>query len=426
MRYRQKPNGMWVVDYDDNGKRKRVSTGIKTAPMKTPPADVKNAGREIILGIRVPQVSASSSAGQARKGDGRMTVSDLLDKCEGSIWHPDNVRSQRTIRSNVGILRALPSRAHDKDDSPVPLGDVALDDLTFTRIEELVKEMKTRGYQPATIKRKLAMLNAALRMATQWTDEKHQPLLRAKPPFPRITVNNLKERIISAEEEAAWFVAAEKRRQLEPNRQWYQFIAFLDALFVTGGRLSESLGLGPHNIVRQQVGDREISFLTFPRYQTKSGKPRTIPLADRAVNAFGRLMDHLVLDRETGAWKFFGVTTSTADVMFRQIREDVMRETGMDVSDVSLHTIRHTVLTRLARGGMDLARLQQWAGHSDPKITAERYLHLIPSDLVAGLAILGTGGTPDDTKARDRTKHVSVPNTLTGANGANAGTARLN
>jgi integrase len=111
-------------------------------------------------------------------------------------------------------------------------------------------------------------------------------------------------------------------------------------------------------------------------------------------------MDHLVLDKETGEWRFFGFTTSTADVMFRQIREDVMRETGMDLDGVSIHTIRHTVATRLAQGGMGLARLQQWLGHADPKITAERYLHLIPSDLVAGLAILnGTGGTQDAYKA---------------------------
>jgi hypothetical protein len=75
---------------------------------------------------------------------------------------------------------------------------------------------------------------------------------------------------------------------------------------------------------------------------------------------------------------------------------------------------------------MDLARLQQWLGHSDPKITAERYLHLIPSDLVAGLAILsGTGGIPDAAKARDRIKHGTVPNTKGEAIGASPGTMSL-
>lgn len=413
MRYRQKPNGMWVVDYlDDAGARKRVSTGIKTAPQKLPPADVKAAGREIVLGIRAPKAGASSSAQQAQKRDGRMTVSDLLDKCELTIWHPDNVRSQRSVRSNVRILNEF-------------VGTEAVEDMTFTRLEQLVSDMKARGYQPATVKRKLAMLAKALKMATMWTDDKGTPLLRYKPPLPQIVVNNLKDRIIEPAEEAAFFVALEKRRQLEPNRQWFAFGVFLTTVFDTGGRLSEVLSLGPKNIVRQRVGDQDISFLTFARYRTKSGKPRTLPLSSRSVTALGKMMDHLTLDRETGDWRFFGFTPQTADKMFRQLRHDVMAETGLDVSDVSIHTIRHTVLTRLAQGGMDLARLQIWAGHSDPKITAERYLHLIPSDLVAGLAILGTGGTVGDTKARDRTKPVIVPNTFGDAKGANPGTARL-
>lgn len=413
MRYRQKPNGMWTVDYDDNGQRRRISTGIKTAPQRNPPAEVKEAAREIILGIRTPKVTNVSSGGQARKGDGRLTVSDLLDKAEGTIWHPDNVRSQRTIRSNVRILQEM-------------IGDELVENMTYTRLEQLVTDMKARGYQPATVKRKLAMLARALKMATMWTDAKGQPLLRYKPPLPKIAVNNLKDRIISEVEQEVLFAVLEKRRQLEPHRQWFAFRVFLWLMFDTAGRLSETLGLGPKNITTQKVGDQEVSFVTFPRYRTKSGKPRTLPLAPRSVAALGTLMDHLTLDKETSEWRFFGFTTSTADVMFRQIREDVMRETGMDVSDVSLHTIRHTVATRLAQGGMDLARLQQWLGHSDPKITAERYLHLIPSDLVGGLSILaGTRGTQDAALVGDRTKHVSVPNTLGDANGANPGTVRL-
>jgi site-specific recombinase XerD len=400
---------MWLVDYEDEtGARKRVSTGIKTAPQKQPPNEVKSAGREIVLGIRTPQAMPVSSAGKAHKRDGRMTVSELLDKCEGTVWHPDNVRSQRTIKSNVGILRSM-------------VGDEAVEDMTFTRLETLVQAMKTRGYQPATIKRKLAMLAKALKMATMWTDEKGQPLLRYKPPLPKIVVNNLKDRIISPVEQEALFAAVEKRRQLEPNRQWFRFRVFLQVVFATGGRLSEVLHIGPKNITR--IG--ETSYVTFPRYRTKSGKPRTLPLTDDAVAAVGSLMDHLVLDREAQEWRFFGLTPSTMDVMFKQAREDVERETGMDLTGVSIHTIRHTVLTRLARGGMGLAQLQMWAGHSDPKITAERYLHLMPNDLVAGLSILGTHGTPDANQARDRISPVNVPSTTGDANSASRGTASL-
>jgi integrase len=338
-----------------------------------------------------------------------MTVSDLFDKCEGTIWHPDNTRAQETVRSNLKFLRAR-------------IGEVALEDLTYTRLEAFVSDMKGEGYKPATIKRKLAMVGRALTQATMWTGTDGKPLLAYRPQMPKLVIRNFKERVITAAEEEAIFAAVEKRRQMEPHRQWFQFRVLLTLFFTTAGRLSEVINIGPTNI--QEMDG--VSYLTFPRYRTKSDKPRTVPLVERAVDAVGSLADHLALDSATGEWRFFGFTDSTADVMFRQVRQDIAAETGMGLSDVTLHTIRHTVLTRLARGGMDLARLQIWAGHSDPKITAERYLHLRPTDLVGGLAILGgTVGTPGAYRERDRISPVSVPNPLSGAIGAVAGTERL-
>jgi site-specific recombinase XerD len=128
------------------------------------------------------------------------------------------------------------------------IGAEAVEDMTFTRLERLVQDMKAKGYQPATVKRKLAMLARALKMATMWTDEKGQPLLRYKPPLPFIKVENLKERIITPTEESTLFAALEKRRQLEPGRQWFAFRVFLTVVWDTGGRLSEVLGLGPKHI----------------------------------------------------------------------------------------------------------------------------------------------------------------------------------
>lgn len=409
MRYRQKPNGMWLVDYeDDNGARRRVSTGIKTAPQRQPPADVKAAGREIILGIRHPKF-APDPARPARKGDGRLTMSELFDKAEATVWHPDNARAQATIRSNLKLLRAK-------------IGDVAVEDMTFQRLQDLTQELKGQGYAPATVKRKLDMVSKALRMATMWTDEKGKPLLSYKPPMPRIAVNNLKDRTISTAEEAALFAALEKRRQSEPNRQWFKFRVLLELLWDTAGRLGESITRGPADL--SQIDGQ--TYITFPRYKTKNGKPRSLPLTNRSVAGLGSLMDHLTLDKQSGEWRFFGMTNGTAWYMFDQLRRDVRDQTGMDLSDVTLHTIRHTTLTRLARGGMGLAKLQEWAGHSDPKITSERYLHLMPSDLVGGLSILaGTDVTPGESPARYRTypENVSVPDP--GAIGATPGTVRL-
>jgi integrase len=408
MKYRQKPNGMWVVDYlDDQGDRKRISTGIKTAPSKTPPADVKAAGREIILGIRVPVPNMSTNSGQARKQDGRMTMSDLFDRCEATVWHPDNVRSHATIRSNLKILRPL-------------IGHEAIEDITFQRLQDLVQGWKAHGYAPGTIKRKLDMISKSLRMATMWTDERGLPLLPYKPPMPKFRIDNLKDRIITRPEEDAIFTAIEKRRQLEPDRPWFRFAALIRVLFDTAARLGETLEVGPSNVAN--FGQQ--AYLTFPRYRTKSGKPRSIPLLPSALAALRSLDSHLILDRKTQEWRYFGLRPARAWYLFDTIREDVKAETGMDLSDVTLHTIRHTTATRLAQGGMELGKLQEWLGHSDPKITAERYVHLMPSDLVGGLSILGTNPSSGTTPEQDRVKPVIVPSTFGAANGASTGTPR--
>lgn len=46
MKLRQKPNGMWLVDFEDeDGNRRRVSTKIKTAPSRAAPLQTNGAGR---------------------------------------------------------------------------------------------------------------------------------------------------------------------------------------------------------------------------------------------------------------------------------------------------------------------------------------------------------------------------------------------
>ncbi len=408
MKFRLKPSGIWLVDYEDHtGTRRRVTTGIKTAPMRKPPAEVLQAGREIVLGARPTRIP-SSSVDQARKTAGQFTMSDLFDRCEKTVWHPDNTKSQGTVRSNLKVLRA-------------EIGDVAVTDMTYSRLEKLVGALKDKGYAPATVKRKMDMVSKALRMATMWTDAAGRPLLISKPPMPAIRVQNLKDRTVSPVEEVALFAAAEKRRQTEPGRQWFRMVALLEFLFDTGARLGEALGIGPASVT--EMGG--VSYVTFARYRTKNDKPRSIPLTPRALGALGKLMDHLGRD-DAGEWRFFPLTHGTAWYMFDQLRQDVKDQTGMDLSDVTLHTLRHTCLTRLAQGGMDLLRLQQWAGHSDPKITAERYTHLRPTDLAAGLSILAaSNGTSGDIRGGDGNNPVSVPNTEAGVNRATSGTVTL-
>ena len=55
------------------------------------------------------------------------------------------------------------------------------------------------------------------------------------------------------------------------------------------------------------------------------------------------------------------------------------------------HILRHTYITRLILGGMDLKRVQYLAGHSDPKVTIKIYTDLMghaPEDLIDDIAAI--------------------------------------
>ena len=67
--------------------------------------------------------------------------------------------------------------------------------------------------------------------------------------------------------------------------------------------------------------------------------------------------------------------------------------------DVSSHILRHTYITRLILGGMDLKRVQYLAGHSDPAVTLQIYTELMghsPEDLIDDVSGIfpASGDTP--------------------------------
>ena len=64
------------------------------------------------------------------------------------------------------------------------------------------------------------------------------------------------------------------------------------------------------------------------------------------------------------------------------------------------HILRHTYITRLILGGMDLKRVQYLAGHADPKITLQIYTDLMghaPEDLIGDVTAIFSPGeiTPE-------------------------------
>lgn len=361
-----KTSGILYVEFYLDGERQRVS--CKTRNMR----EARRIASTIVNGEAPMTTSGAPKSGA-------VTMSMLFDRMQDTDWSPRKCKSQATIRSNIKILNGY-------------IGDELVTDMTHQRLERLVAALFAAGYKAGTVDRKLNAVGAALGRATIETDRFGTPWLIGKPKLPKITVNNFKDRVLSADEERAIFKAIFARLAAEPTRDWQRYHCLIRFLLDTGCRLSEALNLTTKDVETREVNGRSITFAVFPRYKTKSGKPRQIPLTDTVA----RNLDHLAWGSPGGS--YFKISPATAWYMWdKSIRADV-KAAGYDIDDVTLHTMRHTCLTRLAKSGkVRLEQISDWAGHSSLQITRDRYLHLMPEDQLPVLDVLNAMAATSST-----------------------------
>lgn len=401
-----KPNGVFYLDTqipDGSGGLRRARIGLDTRD----PASAEAQRREWLAGVHpkhpargatVAPKGRISSTGQT--SNHAVTMEKLLDMCWSDRRCWAEAKAQATIRSNIKLLNER-------------IGKLPITDLTHRRLCQLVDDMIAEGYAPGSVKRKMDMVSKALRMAADvYEDAEGNPLLPGKPSMPQITVRNQKERVLSAAEELLVFAALDKRVVDEPGRQWVRYRAFVRILLDTGFRRAEALLLGPDSVTTLLVGGQPALFLSLPRYVTKNDKPRVVPVTPAVAALLDALNAQAVPDRKTGRLKWFPLDAS-AWYMWSNLRDDV-RALGGNIDDVGLHTLRHTCITRLAKGGMELQRLSMFAGHSSVAITASRYSHLQAQDLADAVRILSNPSSSD---------MGNYP--TTGGNRASDGTATL-
>lgn len=292
-----------------------------------------------------------------------MKVSTLLDRCERDEWRGH--RSRDTLQSNLRILRRV-------------CGDDDIAALHYTRLKEIAETIATgRGGKvlaPATVKRRMETLSAALLLATKMTDDHGKPLLVAKPTFPSFEINNIQDRVISDDEASALFEEIAALALEEPDRDWSRFDAMVRFLLATACRRGEALRAHAGHFETRMVADKPATFVQFMRYSTKSKKPRVVPVAPEIV----ALLPALKL--KAGNGPLFPFNASQLFRMWRTLRRRMVAR-GHDFSLVRYHTMRHTTLTKAMRK-YPLAMVSKLAGHASVQITADRYGHIAADDLV--------------------------------------------
>jgi integrase len=145
------------------------------------------------------------------------------------------------------------------------------------------------------------------------------------------------------------------------------------AALLTGARWGELAAL--------KVADVNLKTAQIYIAESKSGKPRHVPLNPEGVAHFeelvtGKIGDALVLTRADG--KAWGHNHHVRAL-------DAACEVAKVKPAVSFHELRHTYASHLAQAGVDLLTISKLLGHADTRITAKHYAHL--ADKTLALAV---------------------------------------
>lgn len=223
-------------------------------------------------------------------------------------------------------------------------------DITPFEITGMRTFFLDKGNAPATTNRKGAALSRMLRTAQECG------ALEIMPKFTWAPEGQSKFRYLDDNEEQ---VLLDYWEQHELTDMHDLCVLLLD----TGGRCYSEVMTFKWEDVRRDYGA-----VTF--WETKTDKPRTVPLTQRAQGVLKRRYN----SHRSNAGPFTNVSRSA----MRYRWDDMRVATGFH--DVTPHTLRHTCCTRLVLGGVDVKRVMTWMGHN-AIVTTMRYMQIRPSAL---------------------------------------------
>jgi len=236
-------------------------------------------------------------------------------------------------------------------------GSSILHEITTHRIEQFKRERlagKWQGYKthttkpirPGTVNRELDTLRAIFSKATEWGQLREHPMRSVK----RLKVDNRRTRILTEAEQLALLAACPKK-----------MAAMVRLALITGARFGELLALK-----WADVTETELWFM-----ETKNGRARALPVS-AAISAVLKQV-HKV---KGSPWVFTNTRTREAYTVngVAHVFKRAVKRANILTGDVSLHTLRHTALSRMIASGIDDFTVMAISGHRSIRML-ERYTH---------------------------------------------------
>lgn len=327
-------DGAWVMDWRENGKRKRTVLGRITQLNKSAAqalVDQKNAA----LKRRALPTNAPRFIDFVRDYD---------------AWHRAEYPDSHERVAQILEDHLLPT-----------FGQFFLDAIQPRDVEAWKQKrlQSTPKVATNTVIKELRTLKAVFNRALKWRVITENPI--AGVEGPRV-LDSKPVLFYTAEELRRLYDACREKVNGGEGPQPNPMHAHWWRLFVnTGMRRGEGVELRWN-----WVGKTSMKILSTEEARTKSGKWREIPLSPGAQEA----LEALPKDGQ------FVLPRITLPSLSRAFVRDATRAK----LDGGLHTLRHTYISHLVMQRVPLRAVQQLAGHSSITVT-EKYAHLAPDFL---------------------------------------------
>lgn len=143
-------------------------------------------------------------------------------------------------------------------------------------------------------------------------------------------------------------------------------IAFIICIY-TGLRRGELLALTADDI---NIEGRTVS-VSKQYIDGRFDKPKTSSSV-RQVPIFDNLYKYLISAELPKAGRLFPIKEHA----LREHFQNALKKAGLDEQGFTIHSLRHTFITRCAERGIARHIVQRWAGHATPDMTENVYTHL--------------------------------------------------
>ena len=239
-------------------------------------------------------------------------------------------------------------------------GDYIVADVSHKDIAVYKTRRKNTGAKTSSLNRELAMLSKAFTLAV-----KEWEWIAVVPKISMDKENNERDN---------WLKADEEERLLDLSPAWLKDLIIF--ALNTGLRQDEQTSLEWIRV--------DLIYNTILIQETKTGKPRTIPLNQTAINILEKKGQVKSIKNDFVFRSMNGTKINNCNL----IRAFHKAKTKAEIKDFTWHGLRRTFATRLVQRGIDIYKVAKLLGHEDVKMTQQRYAHHCPDSLRGGVEIL--------------------------------------